>query len=382
MPEVAEHVVDGHPVRIVTLANAHGRAVLADLGARLIELHLPGRDGALADVVLAPPGLDGLVGDRSYFGATVGRYAGRIAHAAFTLDGVTHRLAANEGEHHVHGGVRGFDQHRWSTELGGDGETVTFRHRSAAGEEGFPGTVEAWVTYRLDANTLTITMGATTDEATVVRMVHHSYWNLAGHDAGDVLGHELRVAAGQHVPLGADLLPSGGPRPVAGTPYDFRAPRPIGAGNAVARDGRGYDDVWALDGTGLRVAASLTDPASGRRLELTTDQAGLCVYAGGHLRGVRGGRAGAERLPRRRQPPRLPLARPAAGRGLPQRDAADVHGDLTGGQRLNRSPVPVSKTCTCAGSVVTCTVSPLRCSRRASTRITMFSGVPATSLVP
>lgn len=270
----------------VTLENAHLRAVLTGLGARLLELHVPDRDGVRADVVLAPPALADLDGDRSYFGATVGRYAGRIANAAFTLDGVTHRLAANEGAHHVHGGVRGFDQRRWRAEPHPGGAEVTFRRRSEAGEEGFPGTLDTAVTYRLDGHSLGIVMVATTDAPTVVRLVHHSYWNLGGHDAGSVLDHVLRIDAEKHVPLDGDLLPSGGPRPVAGTPYDFRTPRPVAAGNAAVRDGRGYDDVWALDGSGLRTVASLSDPVSGRRLDLASDQPGLVVYAGGHLAGV------------------------------------------------------------------------------------------------
>ncbi|WP_028923236.1 aldose epimerase family protein [Pseudonocardia acaciae] len=287
--------LDGYPVRLVTLENEHCTAVLTDLGARLLELHVPDRDGVRADVVLGRPDLRATFSDPHYMGSTAGRYAGRIRGATFTLDGRTHHLARNEGANHLHGGARGFDRYAWSTAVHPGEEAVTFSRVSPDGEEGFPGALTAAVTYRLDGPGLVVGMSATTDAATAVRLVHHSYWNLAGHDSGHVLDHVLRLRSGHYVALDDELLPTGEVRAVDATPFDFRDPTPLGRGNArvhnrgagrVSGDGGGYDHVWVLDGTGMRVVAELSDPASGRRLELATDQPGLCLYAGGYLGGT------------------------------------------------------------------------------------------------
>ncbi|MGW5445971.1 aldose epimerase family protein [Streptomyces asiaticus] len=289
-----QQTMDGFPVRIVTLENEHCKAVLTDLGARLLEFHVPDRDGVMADVVLGRPSLREAFEDRSYMGATAGRYAGRIAAGRFSLDGAEYQLATNEGVNHLHGGERGFDQYPWSTVRHPGEEAVSFHRRSGDGEEGFPGTLDTRVTYRLEGNSLRITMTATTDRPTIVRLVHHSYWNLGGHDSGTVLDHVLQLNSSHYIPVDEELIPDGEVRPVEGNPYDFRTPKPIGKDNAlientgagrVAAGSAGYDDIWALDGSGMRVVGSLTDPASGRSLELATDQRGLCVYAGGYLAG-------------------------------------------------------------------------------------------------
>ncbi|MGD9958649.1 aldose epimerase family protein [Nocardioides sp.] len=288
-----KHTEDGST--LVTLASDCCRAVLSNVGARLLELHVPDRDGVMADVVLARPTLSEVLADGSYMGAIAGRYAGRLRGARFSLDGHTHHLASNEGDNHLHGGDRGFDQQVWDLDVHPGGEAVTFTRSSPDGEEGYPGTVSATVTYALRGTTLEVSMSATTDRPTIVRLVQHAYWNLAGHDQGNILDHVLRLDASHYIPLDAELLPSGEVRAVAGTAYDFRTPKPIGAdldrvensgAGRVATASAGYDDVWALDGVGMRSVATLADPASGRRLELSTDQPGICIYVGGYLGGT------------------------------------------------------------------------------------------------
>jgi len=293
--EIENATLDGYPVRRITLANGALRAVLTDVGARLLELHAPDRDGRMADVVLARDTLAESFRDPNYLGATAGRYAGRIRGGRFALEGREHRLATNEGANHLHGGLRGFDRHVWSARVHDDEQGVTFQRISPDGEEGFPGTLTTSVSYRLDGASLEIAMRATTDRTTIVRLVHHSYFNLGGHDSGAVLDHELQLHGSHYVELDEELLPTGQVLAVAGTPFDFRAPRPIGERNAdVPNDGAGrvsggsagYDHVWVLDGSGMRPVATVTHPASGRRLELATDQPGLCLYVGGYLGGV------------------------------------------------------------------------------------------------
>ncbi|WP_033289453.1 aldose epimerase family protein [Amycolatopsis jejuensis] len=294
MSRQTERTMDGFPVRVVTLENEHTKAVVTDIGARLLELHVPDRNGTRADVVLGRPSFKEMFDDRSYLGATAGRYAGRIARGRFTLDGKEYQLATNEGANHLHGGTRGFDQYAWSTVVHDDEEAVTFYRLSGDGEEGFPGSLATKVTYRLDGPSLGITMSATTDQPTIVRLVHHSYWNLSGHDSGTILDHVLQLNSSHYIPVDAELLPHGEVRPVEGNPYDFRKPKTFGQDNAliensgagrVSAGSAGYDDIWVLDGSGMRVVGSLTDPASGRRLELATDQPGVCIYVGGYLDG-------------------------------------------------------------------------------------------------
>ncbi|MFD9697574.1 aldose epimerase family protein [Lentzea sp. NPDC059081] len=294
MPPSAEVSLDGYPLQLFALRSDTCTALLTDLGARLLEFHAPDRDGTPADVVLGRATLEDTFTDRHYMGSTAGRYAGRIARGRFSLDGEEFRLATNEGNNHLHGGTRGFDQHVWSARRHEDEEAVTFVRVSPHGEEGFPGELTTRVTYRLDGNVLGISMTATTDRATIVRLVHHSYWNLAGHDSGTVLDHVLQLHSSHYVVIDDELLPTGEIASVAGTPFDFRKPCTIGERNGdvantgagrVAAGAAGYDHSWVLDGDGMRVVGTLTDPGSGRRLELATDQRALCLYAGGYLAG-------------------------------------------------------------------------------------------------
>lgn len=288
--------VDGIDVQLITLSHGAYRAVLTDLGARLLELHVPGRDGTTADIVLQRSSLAEIAHDDNYMGSTAGRYANRIRAGRFDIDGAPVQLSLNEGANHLHGGVRGFDQKMWAAQTSKDSE-VTFWRVSPDGEEGYPGTLVTSVTYRLSDGALDIDIEATTDAPTVANIVHHSYFNLAGHDAGTVLDQVLEVRGSHYLPVDDELLPTGEIRAVAGTPFDFREPTPIGKNIAEVDNsgaGRptgdivGYDHNWVLDGSGMRPVVVATDPASGRRLTMSTNQPGVQLYVGGYLSGVTG----------------------------------------------------------------------------------------------
>lgn len=288
-------VVDGYPATTITLKNDLATAVLTDMGARLLELHVADRQGKFADVVLGRPTLTEALHDPNYMGSTAGRFANRIRDGRFTLGDKAYQVSVNEGTNHLHGGLRGFDRYGWSTALDEDGAGVRFSRISPDGEEGFPGEVTARVHYRLEGATLLIAMTATTNQLTVVNMVHHSYFNLGGHQSGSVLDHQVQIDAEHYTPVDDMLLPTGEIAPVAGTPFDFTTPKAVrtdqdavqhsGAGR-VSDGGGGYDHNWVLNGTGMRQAATVSDPASGRLLTLSTDQPGLHLYTGGYLKGV------------------------------------------------------------------------------------------------
>lgn len=289
--------VDGVEAHLVTLTDGVFRAIVTDLGARLIELHVPDKFGVPADIVLQRPSLADMAHDDTYMGSTAGRFANRIRSGRFDLGGSTVQLSINEGRNHLHGGVRGFDRQLWSIEGTADEREVTFCRVSPDGEEGYPGALTASVTYRLEGSALTVDITATTDATTVANIVHHSYFNLAGHDSGTILEHVLEIRGAHYLPVDDELLPTGEVRPVAGTPFDFRTPTPIGeriaevdnsgAGRATG-DVVGYDHNWVLDGSGMREVLIATDPVSGRRLALSTNQPGLQLYVGGYLDGVTG----------------------------------------------------------------------------------------------
>lgn len=294
---IATETVNGVEVQVVTLTDGVYRAVLTDVGARLIELHVPDANGVLADVVLQRPTLDEMATDENYFGSTAGRYANRIRSGRLEIDGNPVQLSLNEGDNHLHGGLSGFDRKVWSIESPRTANEVTFWRISPNGEEGYPGALTTSVTYRLEDGALTVDIRATTDAVTVANIVHHSYFNLGGHDAGTVLDHVLEIRSSDYLPVDDELLPTGEIRPVDGTPFDFRTPKTIGRDIAEVENagaGRptgdivGYDHNWVLDGSGMREVLVATDPASGRRLTLSTNQPGLQLYVGGYLEGVTG----------------------------------------------------------------------------------------------
>lgn len=297
-------LADGTPVERVCLSGARGfEASILTYGAGLHALLVPDRDGRLADVVLGEDDIAGYEARRRYFGATIGRYANRIADAAFTLDGRRYRLAANDGTNTLHGGVAGFDRHAW--EIAATGAEpfpfVRLARRSPDGEEGYPGHLDVAVTYAVTGTSeLSIAFEATTDRPTVVNLTNHAFFNLAGAGSGDVLGHVLTIAAEHYLPVDAGSIPLGAPAPVAGTPFDFRAPAPIGArireNHEQLRRGHGYDHNYCLGrerATSPRFAARVEEPVSGRTLELYTDQPGVQFYSGNFLDGALPGKDGS-----------------------------------------------------------------------------------------
>lgn len=296
-------LADGTAIERIALRSAAGfEARVITFGARLQGLFVPDGDGRCDDVVLGFDDLDGYLAPRQFYGATVGRYANRIAGASFTLDGQVVRLAANDGPNALHGGLEGFDRKPWRV-VGldeGPQPALTLAYVSADGEEGYPGTLEVLLTYRLTgAAELSLRFEASCDRPTVVNLTNHSFFNLDGAVAsGDILDHRLTVAAPSFLAVGPGSIPlPGGPHPVEHTPFDFRQPVAVGArirsNDAQLRQGRGYDHNFCLGpGDGLRLAARLESPNSRRVLELLTDQPGLQVYSGNFLDGGTAGKAG------------------------------------------------------------------------------------------
>lgn len=287
----------GDSVSLYTLRNANGMTIsVMNYGGIITSLTAPDRNGQFADVVLGYDSLPPYLPHNGfpYFGCIVGRYANRIGGAKFSLDGKSYSLAPNNGVNTLHGGIRGFDKALWhvTPTVSDSSADLVLRHESPDGEEGFPGTLNVTVTYRLTGrNALEIAYVAATDAPTVVNLTQHSYFNLAGAGTGDILSHELMINAEKFTPVDAGLIPTGELRPVAGTPMDFRAPTTIrnrvdDADEQITRGG-GYDHNWVLNGTGdsLRLAAEARDPESGRTLEILTTEPGVQFYCGNFLDG-------------------------------------------------------------------------------------------------
>jgi aldose 1-epimerase len=264
-----------------TLKNARGlEARITNFGGIITSLLVPDRDGHVANVVLGYDSLD-RYRDSRYLGAIVGRYANRIANARFTLNGTTYQLAANDGRHHLHGGLRGFDTALWRAAPfhTADSSGVVLDYTSPDGEEGYPGTLQTRVTYTLtDRNELMVDYLATTDRATPVNLTQHSYFNLGGADGSDVLGHVLQLNADAITPVDDTKIPTGAIDPVAGGPFDFHTPTAIGARMPAA----GYDHNFVLNRAtvGPVHAARVVEPRSGRTLDVFTTEPGLQLYTG------------------------------------------------------------------------------------------------------
>lgn len=277
--------IDGTDHHQVTIGGNGLKATLLTWGARLAELWVPDAKGIEADIVLGHDSAVGWETHGRYLGATCGRYANRIAGGRFTLDGKTLQLDQNEGPKTLHGGTQGFDRKAWDIDSHSDTH-VTFATTSPDGEMGFPGTLTAHTTYRIDGLTLTIEMQATTDAATIINLVNHAYFNLAGQGAGDIMGQHLQIEAAHYIPVDTDLIPTGEVRPVANTAFDFRQTRPIGA---RLPGPKAFDHNLCLSAPtgadGLRPCLIATDPASGRRLRLSTTEPGVQLYTGAHLNG-------------------------------------------------------------------------------------------------
>jgi aldose 1-epimerase len=275
----------GESVDVVTLASTSGVQLRAiTYGCIIVSVNVPDRGRRSENVVLGFDRLDQYVTGSAYYGAVVGRYANRIANARFSLDGRFHHVGANEPPHHLHGGFRGFDKRVWDAEISEGGNGIVFRRSSPDGEEGYPGNLDAQVTYLLtDRNELHVEYYAETDAPTHVNLTQHSYFNLRGEGVGDVLGHCLEINANTYLPVTDRLIPTGVIAPVANTAFDFQEPTAIGA----RYDGN-YDHNFVLNHSGAEVAlaARLLEPITGRTLEVRTTEPGLQVYSGGDHRGV------------------------------------------------------------------------------------------------
>lgn len=294
---------EGQAVEQFTLRNNNGIEIRAiTYGGIITHLMTPDRNGTMGDIVLGFDELAPYIAGTPYFGAIIGRYGNRIANGRFTLEGQTYQLAQNDGQNHLHGGVKGFDKVVWRGEpvTNEEGRGVVFTYTSPDGEEGYPGTLNVQVTYTLtDDNRLIVDYLATTDKPTHVNLTQHSYFNLAGAGSGDILGHELMLNAGSFTPVNNTLIPTGEIRSVEGTPFDFRTPTAIGArindeSSEQIRFGLGYDHNWVLDrtGGGLQLAARVVEPTTGRTLEIHTEEPGIQFYAGNFLDGTITGKDG------------------------------------------------------------------------------------------
>jgi aldose 1-epimerase len=292
---------EGAVIDVYTLTNRHGMvAKVITFGASLTELHVPDRAGKMADVVLGFPQLSQYESAHPYFGATVGRVGNRIAKGAFTLNGKTYTLATNNGPNHLHGGVKGFDKRVWKAQSvpATAGAAVRFTYVSPDGEEGYPGTLTASVTYTLtDTNELRLDYLATTDQPTPVNLTHHSYFNLAGEGTGDILGHQLTLLADRFTPVDDTLIPTGEIASARGTVMDFTRATAIGAriDQVPGPSPGGYDHNYVLNSGGgvLALAATVKDPQSGRVMDVLTTEPGLQFYSGNFLDGTLVGKGGA-----------------------------------------------------------------------------------------
>lgn len=290
----------GESVDIYTLTNANGmEARIMTLGATVVSLKVPDRQGKIADVVLGYEDFDGYLKNASFFGVIVGRFGNRIGKGQFSLNGKQYTLAKNNGENTLHGGIKGFDKVVWkgSEIKSTDGAGLSLSYLSKDGEEGFPGNLSVTVVYTLtNNNELRIDYSATTDKATVINLTHHSYFNLAGE--GTMLNHELMINADTFTPVDPGLIPTGELRGVKGTPMDFIRSAVIGARidqpDEQLTFGKGYDHNWVLNNhTGrLALAARVYEPVSGRVMEVLTTEPGIQFYSGNFLDGSVTGKGG------------------------------------------------------------------------------------------
>jgi aldose 1-epimerase len=293
---------DGENVDLYTLRNMHGvEAKITNYGGILVSLKVPDRGGKFDDVVLGFNDLDSYLKGHPYFGALIGRYGNRIAKGRFTLNGVEYKLAVNNGENHLHGGIKGFDKVVWTGKEAKTtaGPAVTLSYLSKDGEEGYPGNLNVRVVYTLtNKDELKIEYSATTDKDTVTNLTHHSYFNLAGEGNGDILNHQVLINATRFVPTDAGSIPTGELRKVAGTPFDFRKLTAIGArinqDDEQLKFGNGYDHTWVINGRpgAMRLAAQAYEPTSGRRMQVWTTEPGVQFYTGNFLDGTLTGKSG------------------------------------------------------------------------------------------
>lgn len=300
--EIFGRLPDGRPVTRYTLESKKGmRMQVINYGLIVTSLQVPDARGNTADVVLGFDNLDDYLMRNPYFGCVVGRYANRIQEGRFSLDGREIRLAANDGRHHLHGGLNGFDKVLWNVrpvqsagEIGVEG-----MYLSRDGEEGYPGNLRVKIRYILtEGQEFRIEYTAVTDRITVVNLTHHSYFNLKGHDRGSMLDHRMMIRASRYTPVGDGLIPTGTLEPVRGTPLDFTRLKPVGRDingeHPQLQAAGGYDHNWVIDreGAGIMLVARVVEPLSGRIMEVLSDQPGLQFYSGNFLDGSLTGKGG------------------------------------------------------------------------------------------
>ena len=287
---------DGQQTDLYILTNQNGmEAAITNYGGTVVTLKVPDRNGKIDDVVLGYDKLNDYEAGKAYFGAIVGRYANRIAHAKFTLDGITYTLPKNDGDNHLHGI---FNKRVWNAKdvSSNAGQALELTYVSKDGEDGFPGNLSVKVVYTLtEQNELKIDYSATTDKDTVLNLTNHCYFNLAGQGNGDILQTQLMIRADRFTPVDATLIPTGELRSVKGTAFDFTTSTVIGAridqDDQQLKLGHGYDHNWVLNNAtagSLFAAAQAYDPHSGRVLEVSTTEPGLQLYTGNFLDGIRG----------------------------------------------------------------------------------------------
>lgn len=296
MQNLSQHTLNE---QTITLNNANGlKATITPYGGKVISLWIPDRNGNLGDIVLGYDSASQYPAGNPYFGALIGRYGNRIGKGKFPIEGTMYQLATNNGANALHGGPGGFHTVMWRV-VEAKPNSIELAYTSADGEEGYPGTLQAKVIYTLtDANELTIDYEATTDKPTVVNLTHHSFFNLGGEGVGDILNHKLQIVADKITPVDEGLIPTGEFKSVIGTPFDFNKPTTIGARidaeDTQLKYGKGYDHNWVLnrEGEGLSLAAVVTEPVTGRVMEVWTTEPGLQFYSGNFLDGSDVGKGG------------------------------------------------------------------------------------------
>jgi aldose 1-epimerase len=290
------HAPDGTAVDLYSLTDGKIEVRIMTYGGIVVSLRTPDRNGKLDDVVLGCDSVEKYVAQTAHFGGIVGRYANRIAHGSFQVDGHTYSTPKNDGDNTLHGGTRGFDKVVWEAKQIPDGIELTYVSKD--GEQGFPGTLTATVRYTVRGSALRMEYSATTDKDTVLNLTNHSYFNLKGQGNGDVLKHVLKIDASRMTPVDATLIPTGELKSVEGTPFDFRTARAIGeridADDPQLNLGHGYDHNFVLDHAPdqLAEAAEAYEPTTGRLLRVLTTEPGVQLYTANFLDGSITGKEG------------------------------------------------------------------------------------------
>lgn len=296
------NLTDGRQADLFTMKHPDGSVVqITNFGAAVVAVKVPDKEGTIEDVVLGFDNLSDYENIRAFYGAIVGRYGNRIDHGRFTLNGTEYKLAVNDGDNHLHGGIKGFDRVLWQVDdyHARDAAVLKLSYLSEDGEEGYPGNLQVRVTYSFDQDrALRIDYRITCDKPTVKNITNHAYFNLSGNLKDDILGHELMLNADQYLPVVKGLIPTGEFRPVAGTVMDFRQPHPIGAriddDDQQLKFGLGYDHNWILnkERDSLSLAGTVFEPTSGRLMEIYTTEPGIQFYSGNFMDGSHSGHGG------------------------------------------------------------------------------------------